>query len=201
MSRVVYDGTPIEYRAGDSLAMAALRAGEHPARGGTLCLAGDCGNCAAIVDGTPWIRTCQTEARPGTVVQRHPDGSHPSSGGPEHHVQVVVRHRSAGHVVIGHGDSGAAAAAALRAEGHDVLVLDGSYGDEVVGVFDGPSIIVRRDDGIDHVHAHHITLATGAAEVQPVCPGNLLMGIFTPKAAAKAQAAGVDLGTVVTVGA
>jgi len=200
MSRVVYDGTPIEYEEGDSLAIAALRAGQHPARGGTLCLAGDCGNCVAIVDGTPWVRTCQTDARAGIVVRRHPNGSHPSPGGPEQHAAVTVRHRSADHVVVGHGQSGAAAAAALRAEGHDVTVFDAADGDEVVGVFDGPSLIVRRADGIDHYHVHHITLATGAAEVQPVCPGNLLAGIYTPKAAAVAIAAGIDLGTVVTVG-
>ena len=200
MSRVVYDGTPIEYEEGDSLALAALRAGQHPARGGTLCMAGDCGNCVAIVDGTPWVRTCQTDARPGIVVRRHPNGSHPSPGGPEQHTSVTVRHRTADHVVVGHGESGAAAAAALRAEGHDVTVFDAADGDEVVGVFDGPSVIVRRADGIDHFHVHHITLATGAAEVQPVCPGNLLAGIYTPKAAAVAIAAGIDLGTVVTVG-
>lgn len=200
MSRVVYDGTPIDYEEGDSLALAALRAGQHPARGGTLCLAGDCGNCVGVVDGVPWVRTCQTPARPGTVVHRHPNGSHPSPGGPEHHAEVSVRHRAADHVVVGAGDSGVAAAEALRARGHDVTVFDAANGDEVVGVFDGPSLVVRRSEGIEHWHAHHITLATGAAEVQPVCPGNLLAGIYTPRAAAAVRRAGIDMGVVVTVG-
>ncbi len=201
MSRVVYDGTPIDYRPGDTLAMAAVRAGEHPARGGTLCLSGDCGNCVAVVDGTPWVRTCQTPARPGVVVRRHPAGSHPSPGGPEHHVQVEVRHSAADHVVIGNGDSGAAAAEAATEAGHDVLVLDAADGNEVVGVFDGPTVIVRTSSGIEHLHVHHITLATGAAEIHPVCPGNLLAGSYTPKAAATLLSAGIDLGVVVTVGA
>lgn len=200
MSRVVYDGTPIEYHEGDSLAVAAVRNGQHPARGGTLCLAGDCGNCVAVVDGTPWVKTCQTLCHPGTVVRRHPAGGHPSPGGPERHVQVSVRHRSADHVVVGNGDSGQAAAAAARQAGHDVLVLDAADGNEVVGVFEGPAVIVRTPSGVEHIHAHHIVLASGAAEVQPVCPGNMLAGIYTPRAAAALQAAGIDLGTVATAG-
>jgi sarcosine oxidase subunit alpha len=200
MSRIVYDGAPIECEAGDSLALAVLRAGQHPSHGGTLCLAGDCNSCVAVVDGTPWTRTCQTPARPGTLVQRHPNGAHPSPALSEHHAEVTVRHRSADHVVVGAGDSGIAAAQSQRASGHDVLVLDAANGDEVVGIFDGPSLIVRRPDGIDHYHAHHITLATGAAEVHPVCPGNQLAGLYTPRAAAIARAAGIDLGTTVTVG-
>jgi glycine cleavage system aminomethyltransferase T len=200
MSRVVYDGTPIEFHEADTLAIAAVRNGIHPGRGGTLCLAGDCGNCVAIVDGTAWVRTCQTAARPGTVIHRHPAGGHPSPGGPEPHKQVQVRHRRADHVVIGHGHSGAVAAAAARAAGDEVLVLDAADGDEVVGVFDGPTVIVRTLDGVDQLQAHHITLATGAAELHPVCPGNMLAGIYTPKAAAALVAAGVDLGRAVTIG-
>lgn len=199
MSRVVYDGGPIEFQDGDTLAIAALRAGQHPSHGGTLCLTGDCNSCVAIVDGTPWTRTCQTPARPGIVVKRHPNGSHPSPALSEHHAAVTVRHLAADHVVVGASDSGLAAAEAQRAAGHDVLVLDATNGDEVVGVFDGPSLIVRRPDGVDHYHAHHITLATGAAEVHPVCPGNNLAGIYTPRAAAAARAAGIDLGNAVTV--
>lgn len=200
MSRIVYDGAPIEFADGDSLAIAVLRAGQHPSHGGTLCLAGDCNSCVAVVDGTPWTRTCQTAARPGTVVQRHPNGSHPSPALAEHHAAVTVRHRAADHIVVGAGDSGIEAAAVQRTAGHDVLVLDAANGDEVVGIFDGPSLIVRRPDGVDHYHAHHITLATGAAEVHPVCPGNNLAGLYTPRAAQRAREAGVDLGTTVTVG-
>ena len=43
--RIVVDGRPVPFEAGDSVAMAILRGGEVPGRGGTLCLAGDCGNC------------------------------------------------------------------------------------------------------------------------------------------------------------
>lgn len=200
MTRIVYDGSPVEYQPGDSVAVAALRSGQHPARGGTLCLAGDCGNCVAVVDGVPWTKTCQTPARPGLVVRRHPNGSHPSPGGPERHAAVTVRHRAADHVVVGHGDSGRAAAAAARRDGHDVVVLDAADGNEVVGLFAGPSIIVRTPTGVEHIHAHHVTLATGAAEVQPACPGNLLAGIYTRRAADTLRAAGVDLGEAVTVG-
>ena len=50
---------PIAFQPGDSVAIAILRAGEQPARGGTLCLAGDCGNCLAEVDGIAYVRTCQ----------------------------------------------------------------------------------------------------------------------------------------------
>ena len=64
-------------RGGDSVAVAILRGGEVPGRGGTLCLAGDCGNCLAEVDGVAYVRTCQTAARPGLRVARHPAGAMP----------------------------------------------------------------------------------------------------------------------------
>ncbi|HUP55534.1 MAG TPA: (2Fe-2S)-binding protein, partial [Methylomirabilota bacterium] len=66
--RVVVDGRPIAFEPGDTLAVAMLRDGISPGRGGTLCLAGDCGNCLATVDGVAYMRTCQTPARPGLAV-------------------------------------------------------------------------------------------------------------------------------------
>ncbi len=70
--RIVVDGRPLPYEDGDSVALAVMRSGEHPHHGGTICLAGDCGNCVAQVDGVAWVRTCQTPCRPGLVMQRHP---------------------------------------------------------------------------------------------------------------------------------
>ncbi|MCU1392712.1 MAG: hypothetical protein JWM34_1140 [Ilumatobacteraceae bacterium] len=201
MSRLVYDGEPIEFADGDSVALAAIRNGQHPARGGTLCLAGDCGNCIATVNGTSWIRTCQTPATPGALVTRHPDGSNPTMLGPDSGAAIEVRRRVVDVAVVGAGTSGTTAAAEHRAAGHDVTVFDAAAGNEVVGTFAGPSLIVRTADGIEHVHAHHIVLATGQAELHPVAPGNMLPGIYTARAAAAVVAAGIDLGTTVTVGA
>ncbi|CAN5191860.1 hypothetical protein BH23CHL9_BH23CHL9_03640 [soil metagenome] len=70
--RIIVDQRPIPFEAGDSVAVAVMRAGEHPHHVGTICLAGDCGNCVAEVDGVAYVRTCQTPARPGLVIQRHP---------------------------------------------------------------------------------------------------------------------------------
>ena len=51
-----------------------------------------------------------------------------------------------------------------------------------------------------HVHAHEVVVATGAAELQPVCPGNDLAGLVTARAAEALHAAGVELGRVVAIG-
>ncbi len=206
--RIIVDGRPVVFQAGDSVAMAILRGGEVPGRGGTLCLAGDCGNCLAEVDGTAYVRTCQTAARPGLRVERHPDGAMPElpvvaamdlTATPlpatveVHHVEVDV-------VVLGGGSSGRAAAAEAQRAGRSVLVLDAGAGEEIVAVYAGPLVVVRTLTGMLHVHAHEIVVATGAAEIHPVCPGNRLAGIVTARAAERLQAAGVDLGRIVSVG-
>jgi len=205
--RIAVDGQPIEYTAGDSVAVAITRAGQHPQHGGTLCLAGDCGNCCAEIDGIAFTRTCLTPARPGMRVTRHP-----AVGGPPlrldapvdpvaspAHSTTNLRREHADLVVIGAGDSGRAAADAATAGGRDVTVLAGDLGHDVVGVYPGPLVVVRQANGdMLHIHAHDVVIATGAAELHPVCEGNMLRGIYTAAAAEVLRSAGVDLGAVAT---
>ncbi len=207
------DAAPVDYRPGDSIADALLRAGQHPGRGGTLCLAGDCGNCVAEVDGIAWIRTCQTACWPGLAVQRHPARGGPGGGGPVIHPvaqpdvtrpplarETPVRRLTVELVVIGAGESGSAAAAGARSRGREVLLLDAGDDAEVVAIYGGPTVIVRTSTGMIHVHAGEVIVATGAAELQPACPGNGLVGLLTARAAERLHAAGVDLGVAVAVG-
>jgi glycine cleavage system aminomethyltransferase T len=206
--RIVVDGRPVAFEPGDSVAMAILRGGEVPGRGGTLCLAGDCGNCLAQVDGIAYVRTCQTVARAGTRVARHPAGAMPAlpvvastdltaSPLPS---RTELRHIEVDVAVIGGGSSGLAAASDAERAGKSVRVLDAGSGDEVVAIYAGPMIVVRTPQGMVHVQPHEIVVATGAAEIHPVCPGNRLAGIVTARAAERAHDAGVDLGQVVAVG-
>lgn len=222
---IVVDGQPLPFEPGDSVAIAVLRAGEHPHHGGCLCLAGDCGSCVAEVDGVAFVRTCQTLATPGLVVRRHPVVGAPplvSRRDPMAGLRdVPTRHSHADIVVIGAGASGRAVAGELSQAGRDVMVLDAARGHEVVGIYPGPTVVVRSIEssaasmgnrilpaeaglrgqlGIHQIRANEVVIATGAAEVQPVCPGNKLRGIVTASAAATLQAAGVDLGRVVCVG-
>jgi glycine cleavage system aminomethyltransferase T len=209
---IVVDDVPVAYRPGDSVAIAVLRRGEHPARGGTLCLAGDCGNCLAQADGIAYVRTCQTPTVPGLVVRRHPADSMPPLpviSSPDLTASPVgreigVRRADVGVAIVGGGASGTAARLAAERDGRDVLVLDAEVGDEVVALYAGGTLIVRTRTGMLHVHADEIVVATGAADLHPVCPGNGLVGLFTARAAERLHAAGVDLGpagSVVAVGA
>ncbi len=207
--RIVVDGRPIAFRAGDDVALALLRAGEAPGRGGTLCLAGDCGNCLGIVDGVAFVRTCQVACRPGLTVDRHPEQGLPplpevdgadATRAPSAPV-VAVERLETDVVVIGAGASGRREAAALAAAGRHITVLDAGAGDEVVAIYPGPTVVARGAGGrMRHIEAHEFVVATGAAEIQPVCPGNHLTGIVTARAARRLHAAGVDLGRAVAVG-
>ncbi len=196
--RFVVDGSPIEYRDGDSLAVAIVRNGDVPGHGGCLCLSGDCGNCLADVDGVAYVRTCQVAARPGTVVRRHPPIGKPALPIVDGRdvtktpvgLEVVVRRVEAESVVVGSG----------RHPRDEAVVLDAADGVEVVGIYPGPSVVAREAGGMLHVHADRLTIATGSAEIQPVCEGSNLAGILMTGAAAKLEAAGVDLGRVARVG-
>jgi glycine cleavage system aminomethyltransferase T len=208
VGRIVVDGRPLAFAPGDSIAVAVLRAGEQPGRGGTVCLAGDCPNCLATVDGIAYVRTCQVACRPGLAVTRHPaEGMPPlpvvelsdSTRTPPGRA-IEVERREVTVAVIGGGASGTAAADAARAAGHEVLVMDSAEGIDVMAIYAGPTIVARTDAGMLHVHAHEIVVATGAAEVHPVCPGNDLAGLLTTRAAERLHAAGIDLGRAVSVG-
>ena len=206
--RIVVDGRPLPFQPGDPIAVAILRAGEQPARGGTLCLAGDCPNCLATVDGVSFVRTCQVPCRPGLHVERHPvDGLPPlpsvqdsTLAEPPRHREIHVERREVEVAVIGGGRSGSAAAAQARACGRAVLVMDAADGSEVVAIYPGPTIVARTSAGMLHVHPEEIVVATGVAEIQPVCPGSHLAGLVTTRAAERLHAAGVDLGHAIAVG-
>jgi glycine cleavage system aminomethyltransferase T len=208
VGRIVVDGRPIAFEPGDSVAVAVLRTGEVPGRGGTLCLAGDCGNCLAQVDGVAYVRSCQAPARPGVTVVRHPsDGlpplpvvARPDLGASPAGADIDVRRADVDVAVVGGGSGGLAAADEARRAGRDVLVLDAATGEEVVAIYAGPTVIARTTSGMLHVHADEVVVATGSAEIQPVCPGNDLAGIFTVRAAEALHAAGVELGTAIVVG-
>jgi sarcosine oxidase, subunit alpha len=61
-------------------------------------------------------------------------------------------------------------------------------------------VVAREPGGMLHVLAREVVVATGAAEIHPVCPGNRLAGIVTARAAERLHAAGVHLGRAVAVG-
>lgn len=199
-TRFVFDGEPLEFEAGDSVALAVLRTGVEPAHGGPLCLTGDCGNCLGIVDGTAFVRTCQTAARPGMVVDRHTVGVAPSMSAARTARDVPLRREHHDVVVVGSGPTGTAEADRLRSAGRSVCVLSADSGQEVVGVYDGPFLVARTDAGMLHVEANEVILATGRAELLPVCEGSNLGGIRTTTAARQMIAAGIDLGRAVVVG-
>jgi glycine cleavage system aminomethyltransferase T len=205
--RIVVDGRPTDFADGDSLAVAIVRGGEVPGRGGALCLAGDCGNCLGTVDGIAYVRTCQVLARPGTVVERHPADARPPlptvDGGELTRspvgVDIPVRRARTQIAVVGGGQRGRAAAKAALVAGHEVALLESSEGAEVMGIYPGRSIVAREPGGMLHLEVDEIVVATGSAEIQPVCPGSQLAGIVTARAAERLTAAGIDLGRVAYV--
>lgn len=196
-----YDEQPVSIDAGDTILTSLVRAGYHPTGGGCLCFGGDCPHCLATVDGIAYTRTCQVEATAGQKVVPHPDGGEPHlSFVPTSAEHTPVAHHQVDVAVIGAGTSGSQAAAAAADAGKSVMVLDAGRGEEVIGIYDGPLVVARTPEGMRRVHATEVVVATGAAELHPVCPGSDLRGILTVRAAEHLHEAGVDLGSVVSVG-
>lgn len=181
-------GREIAWRAGDSVAVAALRAGVEPSLGGCLCMAGDCGNCLVAVDGVGFRRACLEPARDGILVEPQPADAAPPMPPPAPAPARHAEHRFRDVVVIGAGPAGRAAADAARAEGLDVELV--AAPDEAVGVYAGPTVVVRRPDATARLTADRVVVATGAAELQPVCPGDDLAGLVTARAALALRDAG-----------
>ena len=114
--------------------------------------------------------------------------------------EIEVRRRVVDVAVVGGGSSGRAAAAAARASGQSVVVLDSADGVEVVAAYAGPLVVARTRDGMLQVQASEVVVATGAAEIHPVCPGNELAGLLTAGAAAQLHAAGISVPGAVAIG-
>ena len=120
--RLIFDGQPIEFEAGDSALVALLRSGQRPMPGGCLCLGGDCPHCLATVDGVSYVRTCQVVAQPGMIIERHPETGDPPLrlDTAAQAAEVVAHHRYCDMAVIGQGQAGKAAADEARQAGKQV---------------------------------------------------------------------------------
>ncbi len=154
-----------------------------------------------------YVRTCQRPALPGVVVEsQHQGGTTPPL--PLDIPQkpaVETRHRFCDTVVIGGGSAGTEAADAARSEGHDVVVLDAGAGEEVIGVYPGPLVVARVQEGpssttLQVQPREQVIVATGASAIQPIVPGSELRGLLTPVAAQHMLDSGIDLGRSVVVG-
>jgi glycine cleavage system aminomethyltransferase T len=197
--RFTFDGDGVEFREGDSMAVALLRAGIHPTGGGCICLEGDCPNCLATVDGVSYVRTCQTRARHGAVAVSHPRVGPPALPEVGHGAPLSNIIRFADVVVIGQGISGQAAGEEARAASRTVIALEAREGTEAIGIYGGPTVVARTPSGMMVIHAQEVVVATGASQEQPICTGSHLAGIYTSRAAAILQESGVDLGRVVSI--
>ena len=166
---LVVDGRPLPFQPGDSVALALIRARVWPGRGGTLCLAGDCGNCLGIVDGVAYVRTCQVRARPGLVVERHPH-----DGLPPLPVERPPRLARVRHEWV-----------------ETATIAEPVDGFEPVAVYPGPAVLGKDDDGLVIVHADQVVVDAGSVELHPARPPGEVPSV-TERAAARLRDAGFD---------
>lgn len=184
--------------AEDDLLTSLLREGRWPT--GPLCLAGDCANCLAVVDGVAYVRMCMTRPRNGMQVDPFPVGQLPPLPSSPRGRIAQRRSLTVDVVVIGAGDAGREAVETT--EGTRLVLLDERLGlGEALAIYAGPEVVARIDGEIVRIHASRVVVATGAADILPIVPGSELKGILTRTAAERLANAGVDLGSVVAVGA
>lgn len=141
-----------------------------------------------------YVRSCQLRAEPGLEVRSQIDTPplpvESQTNQVEHHTAF------ADVVVIGQGDSGKEAAASAQGT---VMTFDACHGEEVLGIYDGPTVVARTAAGTVSVQCDRVIVATGAAEEQPICPGSELAGIFTARAAARLREVGIALDEATTI--
>ena len=189
--RIVVDGAPVGFEAGDSVAIAILRAGEVPGHGGMLCLAGDCGNCLAEVDGVAYVRTCQVAARPGHGRPAAPAGGQAAAAGrrperPSAERRSVRRSRCGARDVEAGRHRAPRPAPAAPTPPSLMRLRHRGRRRSTPG---RPSSPASRG-GMLHVTADEIVVATGAAEIQPVCRGDRTSPGSSPRGAAARLAGG-----------
>lgn len=200
--RLIIDQQPVLFNEGDSILVAMLRADMHPTGGGCLCLSGDCPNCLVTVDGVSYVRSCQMKARPGQVIERHHLNEYPPMPVAERHGAETPAHNVYYDVcVIGASEEGLEAVREAEEAGKRVILLDAEQGQEAVGIYTGPLVVARTDEGMLHVRlTEEVIVATGSAEIQPVVPDSELAGILTSRATEKLSQTDLDLGHIVAVG-
>ena len=140
------------------------------------------------------MRSCQLPAEAGLVVK--PQRATPPMPTDGERRRIPFRTDVADLVVVGQGESGRGAAGEGKGE---VMTFDAHRGEEVIGLYGGPTVIVKTPGGMVSVQCSRVVIATGAAEIQPICPGSELEGVFTKRAAELLAEAGVDMPNAITI--
>jgi len=129
---IVFEGTPIAARAGESVAAAlaahgilSLRTTRDAAERGMFCGMGVCQDCLVEIDGNPEQRACMIKVDRPLQVRRQVHGRAlaPVSEGASSKCDDVVVERPE-VLVIGAGPGGLSAAIAARSAGAAVMVVD-----------------------------------------------------------------------------
>ncbi len=186
--RIVVDGRPIDAQEGDS-ARGRDRAGRRAARAWRDAVPRR--RLRELPGGRRWHRLRPDVPGPGASGDAWSSGTRPRGTRRCRAGRSSARSRSSAGRRRSWSSVGATRPAGRRRRTRGALVLDAAEGNEVVAVYPGPTVVARTPTGMLHVETEEIVVATGAAEIQPVCPGNDLDGLLTPRAADQLRAAGV----------